>query len=173
LYGKSEVRRLGRLRALFPDVPLVLEVRHESWFSLPALDTIRGLSFSLAYTDLPAAWNHPPDWHAPTGPIGYLRLHGRNSETWFRRDAGRDEKYDYLYTRHELEGVVARTRRLSVEHDDVTVVTNNHFAGQAVANAIEILAMLREEPVLAPAEIVDAFPHLKSITRIEGQRTLF
>ncbi len=173
LYGKVEVRRLGRLRALFPDVALVLEVRHESWFSAPALDTIRGISFSLAHTDLPAAWNHPPDWHAPTGSVGYLRLHGRNGDAWFRKDAGRDEKYDYLYTRHELEGIVAKVRRLAVDHDDVTVVTNNHFAGQAVANAIELLAMLRDERVLAPAELVEAFPHLRSIARIEGQQTLF
>jgi uncharacterized protein YecE (DUF72 family) len=173
LYGKAEVRRLGRLRALFPHVPLVLEVRHQSWFSLPAVDTVRGLSYSLAHTDQPAAWNHPPDWHPSTGPIGYLRLHGRNSETWFRRDAGRDEKYDYLYSRHEIEGLVAKVHRLAAEHDDVTVVTNNHFAGQAVANAIELLALIRGEHVLAPVDLVDAYPRLKSITRVEGQQSLF
>lgn len=173
LYGQAEVRRLGQLRALFPHVPLVLELRHHSWFSPPALDTVRGLSYSLAHTDQPAAWNHPPEWHGSTGPIGYLRLHGRNSATWFRRDAGRDEKYDYLYSRHELEGLVAKVHRLATEHDDVTVVTNNHFAGQAVANAIELLALIRGEQVLAPVEIVEAYPRLRSITRVEGQQRLF
>lgn len=173
LYGKSEVRRLGRLRALFPEISLVLEVRHHSWFSPPALDTIRGLSFSLAYTDLPPAWNHPPEWHVPTGSVGYLRLHGRNSQHWFRRQSGRDERYDYLYSRAELEGLVAKVRRLAIEHDEVAVVTNNHFAGQAVANAIEILALLRNEPVLAPAELVEAYPRLKPIVRVEGQQRLF
>jgi uncharacterized protein YecE (DUF72 family) len=173
LYGKAEVRRLGRLRALFPHVPLVLEVRHQSWFSLPALDTIRGLSYSLAHTDQPAAWNHPPDWHASTGPIGYLRLHGRNDATWFRKDAGRDEKYDYLYSRDELAGLVAKVHRLAAEHGEVTVVTNNHFAGQAVANAIELLALIRGEPVLAPTDLVEAYPRLKSIVRADGQQKLF
>lgn len=173
LYGKAEVRRLGRLRSLFPQVPLVLEVRHQSWFSLPALDTIRGLSYSLAHTDQPAAWNHPPDWHASTGPIGYLRLHGRNDETWFRHGAGRDEKYDYLYSRNELAELVAKVHRLATEHAEVTVVTNNHFAGQAVANAIELLALIRGEQVLAPVELVETYPRLKSIVRADGQQSLF
>ena len=34
LHGKSEVRRLGRLRALFPDVPLVLDLT-EAWRADP------------------------------------------------------------------------------------------------------------------------------------------
>lgn len=173
LYGKDEVRRLGRLRSLFPGFSLVLEVRHHSWYSPPALDTIRGLSYSLAHTDLPAAWNHPPEWHVSTGPIGYLRLHGRNSKSWFRRGVGRDEKYDYLYSTVELEGLVQKARRLGDEHDEVIVIANNHFAGQAFANAIEFLALLRNEAVPAPPEIVEAYPHLRPIVHIEGQQRLF
>ena len=53
------------------------------------------------------------------------------------------------------------------------VVTNNHFSGKAVANGIEILFHLRHEPVLAPLELVEVFPHLRNMTRIEGQQRLF
>ena len=173
LFGQTEVRRLGRLKGLFHDIPLVLEVRHTSWFAPPALDTIRGLSYSLAYVDLPPAWNHPPDWHAPTGPIGYLRLHGRNAQQWFRKDAERDDKYDYLYSRAELEELQRKAERIATRHEESAVITNNHFAGKAVANAIEILSLLRREPVPAPPEIVETFPHLRSLTRIEGQQPLF
>ncbi len=172
-FGAEEVRRLGRLKALFPDLPLVLEARHASWFTPPALDTLRGLSYSLAYVDLPPAWNHPPDWHAPTGPIGYLRLHGRNSEQWFRREAERDDKYDYLYGRPEIEVLARKAERIAGEHGETNVVTNNHFAGKAVANAFELLSLLRGEAVPAPGEIVEAFPHLRSQVRIEGQQSLF
>jgi uncharacterized protein YecE (DUF72 family) len=172
-YGAEEVRRLGRLRALFADVPLVLETRHASWFTPPALDAVRGLSYSLAYVDLPPAWNHPPEWHTSTGPIGYLRLHGRNSTQWFRRGAERDDKYDYLYDNAELGALVRKAERISAEHEETSVVTNNHFEGKAVANAFEILSMLSREPVSAPGEIVDAFPHLRAHVRIEGQQNLF
>jgi uncharacterized protein YecE (DUF72 family) len=173
LFGKSEVRRLGRLRSLFADVPLVLEVRHQSWFTPPALDTLRGLNYSLAYIDLPPAWNHPPEWHAPTGTIGYLRLHGQNREQWFRDDTDRDRKYDYLYSSGELAPLAAKAQRLANAHEEVVVITNNHFEGKAVANAIELRALLEGEPVRAPPEIVDAYPSLRAVTRSEGQQRLF
>jgi uncharacterized protein YecE (DUF72 family) len=172
-FGAEEVRRLGRMRSFFSDHRMVLEVRHASWFTPPALDTVRGLSYSLAYIDLPPAWNHPPDWHDPTGPIGYLRLHGRNSAQWFRRGAERDDRYDYLYARPELEGIARKAERIAAVHEETMVVTNNHFEGKAVANALEILSLFRAEPVLAPGEIVESFPHLRDRVRVEGQQSLF
>ncbi len=173
LFGKDEVRRLGRLHAFFPGVPLVLEVRHNSWFTPPARDTLRGLSYSLAYIDLPPAWNHPPEWHEPTGPLGYLRLHGRNSEHWFREESGRDQRYDYLYEPAELEGVARRARRISGTHEDTYVITNNHFGGKAVANAIELAFLLSGEKQHAPEELVQSFPRLAAVVRDEGQGRLF
>ncbi len=173
LHGKSEVRRLGRLRGLFPDLPLVLEVRHQSWFERPAIDQVRGLAYSLAYVDLPSAWNHPPPWHEPTGAIGYLRLHGRNSQEWFRGDAERDDKYDYLYTSRELDELAHKARRIASVHDETAVITNNHFSGQAVANAIDLMFLLQGRPIAAPSEIVESFPHLRERVRIEGQQPLF
>lgn len=173
LHGKSEVRRLGRLRAALDPLPLVLEVRHASWFTPPAVDTIRGLGLSLAHVDLPPAWNHPPPWHEPTGPIGYLRLHGRNAAQWFREGAERDDRYDYLYDPAELADLARRAQRISAEHETTAVVTNNHYRGQAVANALELLHVLRGEPVPAPTEIVESFLRLRGAVRIEGQQPLF
>lgn len=173
LHGKSEVRRLGRLHAMFADLPIVVELRHQSWFTPPALAMLRGLSCSLAYIDLPPAWNHPPPWHEPTGKVGYLRLHGRNSASWFRHDAERDDKYDYLYSRTELDPLVQRARRIASRHDETAVITNNHFSGKAVANAIEILFLLDGKPPLAPLELVQAFPELGPMSRIDGQQPLF
>ena len=172
-FGPEEVRRLGRLRALLSEPPLVLEVRHASWFAPPALDAVRGLGFSLAYVDLPPSWDHPPDWHAPTGSIGYLRLHGRNSTQWFRRGAERDDKYDYLYGESEIESLTRKAQRIASVHDETSVVTNNHFEGKAVANAFEILSALSGRPVTAPGEIVASFPHLLDRVRVEGQQQLF
>jgi uncharacterized protein YecE (DUF72 family) len=172
-HDPAAVRRLGRLRALFDPWPLVLEVRHASWFTPPAVDTVRGLGYSLAHIDLPPAWNHPPDDHPPTGPIGYLRLHGRNASQWFREGAERDDRYDYLYGPEELDGLARRAQRIAADHDTSAVVTNNHFGGQAVANALELLHRLRGGPVGAPPELVEAFPRLAPIARIEGQTRLF
>jgi uncharacterized protein YecE (DUF72 family) len=172
-YGASELRRLSRLHALFGSLPLVLELRHASWFQPPALNAIRGLGCSLAHIDLPAAWNHPPTWFPPVGGIGYLRLHGRNKAAWFDPRAGRDQKYDYLYTEAEVGEIAARTQRIAKEHDETFVITNNHFTGKALVNALQLIARLRGQPTLAPAELAHVYPELSRCTRHGGQQELF
>jgi hypothetical protein len=41
------------------------------------------------------------------------------------------------------------------------VITNNHFRGQAVVNALEIDAALKEKPVPAPEPLFAIYPLLK------------
>jgi hypothetical protein len=40
------------------------------------------------------------------------------------------------------------------------VITNNHFRGQAVVNALEIKSTLNEERVPAPAPLFEKYPSL-------------
>ena len=172
-FEPASVKRLEDLRAAFARVPLVLELRHRSWFEEQALDVIGQLGCSLAAIDLPAAANHPPAEHPTPGPIGYLRLHGRNASTWFSRDAGRDQKYDYLYTPAEIVQVTERARRLAGGHDETFVVTNNHFEGKALANAFELLAALTGKPVKAPRSLIERYPQIVGATLPDGPAELF
>ena len=174
-WGSAARDRLARIEALFASarVPLVLEVRHSSWYAEPALAHVDELGWSLAEIDLPAAPDHPPKAPPLVGPVGYHRLHGRNAATWFARDSGRDAKYDYLYGPAELEEIVRTTRRLATGRDETFVITNNHFSGKAVANALELLAAFSGAAPLAPADLVRAFPRLGPVVRVEGQTTLF
>ena len=134
------------------------------------------LGYSLACIDLPPAADHPPadalEGAAP-GPIGYLRLHGRNARTWFAKGAGRDQRYDYLYDKGEVAELVQRARRLASGTDETFVITNNHFSGKAVANALEIMAGVNGSPPLAPTQLIAAFPRLAESVRPDGQTTLF
>ena len=166
--------RLGRIRHLFEGKSLILEVRHRSWFEKPALNALRGLGYSLASIDLPDAWNHPPAEFDATGPIGYLRLHGRNDKAWFSTSAGRDDKYNYLYSKAEVGQMAYRADALAKNSDATFVVTNNHFQGKAVANAMELRYLLEgREKVAAPASLVHAYPHLAEICVAQGQGRLF
>lgn len=165
--------RLERLAETFGHLALVLELRHRSWFEPDSLDAIAGLGYSLACIDLPAAPEHPPADAPGSGPIGYLRLHGRNQDTWFARGAGRDQRYDYLYDNGEVAEIVRRTKRLASGTDETYVITNNHFGGQAVANALEIMAGVHDERPLAPAQLIAAFPRLAETVRPDGQIPLF
>lgn len=171
--------RLGVARALFGSIPLVVEVRHASFFTPDALAGLASEGFSVAAIDLPPANDHPKLWldadDAPRlpGPIGYLRLHGRNAKHWFRAQAGRDDRYDYLYDFEEVERAVSAAERVAKDRDATFVVTNNHFEGKAVANALEILAGLSDTVPFAPPELIEAYPRLRGRTRAIGQDTLF
>jgi uncharacterized protein YecE (DUF72 family) len=152
---------------------LVFELRHASWYDAASLDRLARTGASLAHIDLPRSKSHPPDWFRPLGRLGYLRLHGRNAAQWFKAGAGRDQRYAYSYAPTELEQLAAKARRLAGEHDQTALVTNNHFEGQAVANALELKALLQGEPVAAPREWVRAFPRLAKLVKATGQGQMF
>ena len=166
-FDRSEPHRnrLARLVELFDAMPLVLELRHRSWFEPQVLERIAAQGLSVAAIDLPFVPDHPPEDAPTVGPIGYLRLHGRNRTQWFARGATRDQRYDYLYAEDELGQLVARARRIASGTDETYVITNNHFGGQAVANAIELRARLEGRDGIAPQVLLDAFPRLRGVAR--------
>lgn len=173
-FGARELRRIDALRRRFDPTPLIVEVRHRSWYQPVALREFAALDgVSLAAIDLPQAADHPPDTHATPGPIGYLRLHGRNSNAWFSRNAGRDQKYDYLYGHDELVVIGARAKELAADGRPTYVITNNHFEGKAVANAMELVAALNGRLASAPERLRRRYPQLARSTRPEGQQELF
>ena len=170
---RASEERLARIAAAFAGHALVLEVRHRSWFDADGLALIAGTGYALAELDLPLEADRPPARTERTGKVAYLRIHGRNSRAWFDPRSGRDRRYDYLYRPEEVAELAQVARRLAQGADETYVITNNHFSGKAVANALEILASLGGERPLAPAELIAAYPHLAPITRREGQETLF
>jgi uncharacterized protein YecE (DUF72 family) len=73
-----------------------------------------------------------------TSQVGYVRLHGRRYDTWFSDDPDTPahERYNYLYSADELEPWIGRIRAISEHTKNIFVVTNNHFQGKAVVNAL-------------------------------------
>ncbi len=173
---RHDAANLGRLADLaehLDRVPLVVELRHRSWFEAGALDRVGALGLSVAWIDLPAAADHPPPDVPRVGPVGYVRLHGRNAAAWFDRRAGRDERYDWLYAPDDLDRIAARVREAAAGGRRTYLVTNNHYGGKAVANALELKGRLAGTPPLAPETVRRAFPRLVEATRLDGQPSLF
>jgi uncharacterized protein YecE (DUF72 family) len=143
------------LRGLFPafaGLPLVLEVRHASWEAPEVLAELGEAGVGLVNVDQPRFRNTLRPGAAVTAPVAYVRVHGRNFRDWFRKGAGRDARYDYLYSAGELWPWAERVREMAAAErlPDVYVVTNNHFRGQAVANAAMLESMIAGHPVEAP-----------------------
>ena len=144
--------RLERLVETFRDWPLAVEVRHGRWNRPEQLAFLRRLGVGFANLDQPVIGESlPPTAHA-TGPLGYVRFHGRNYEHWFGEHESAAQRYDYLYTAAELAPWVERIKALGATDGvtDVYVITNNHFEGKGPANALMIRSMLEGRRIKAP-----------------------
>lgn len=153
-------QRLGWLAERLAPGPLALEVRHRSWLVPDAVRQVQALGYSFVNIDMPSSQTGVYPTALVTGPIGYVRLHGR-SHAWFDRRAGRDDKYDYLYRPWELEKWMRRIEQVRARADETVVITNNHFRGQAVANAVQLRQMLGLPVRPIPEVLQEAFPFLK------------
>ena len=152
---------LGDLRAL----PMALEVRHASWETEEAQLYLQSLDVAVSGVDQPLLGESLRPYRFRAGPAGaYFRLHGRNYRNWFAPDAGRDARYDYLYTPDELSPWADVIKAAASSSERVFVVLNNHFRGQAPANALQLQAMLLGGSLPAPPALRRAFPALNAHT---------
>lgn len=160
--------RIENLAGGLAPMPLVIEVRHGAWMRGDALTFLRDTGLSVAALDQPVIGDSIGPFAYVDGAAGaYVRLHGRNYRNWFAEDAGRDARYDYLYTRAQLAPWVEMVTRAAAG-TSVNVVLNNHFRGQAPANAFEIMAMLADAPVAAPRPLRRAHPRIEDVTVPSG-----
>jgi len=156
-------KHLEAVKRDFGDLPLVVEVRHVSWTSPHAVRFLKDNGLGFADIDQPASRSAVPPMSLVTSPIGYVRLHGRNREAWLKPEAGRDERYNYLYREEELKEWIGRIHEIARASAKTYVFTNNHYRGQAPANALQILSQLRGGPVSVPAPLLKEFPVLSAI----------
>jgi uncharacterized protein YecE (DUF72 family) len=74
----------------------------------------------------------------------------------------------------ELDPWVKRIRAIADQAQNTYVVTNNHYRGQAVVNALQLQFLLRGEKVAAPDSLHAAYPELKKVLKeTPTQETLF
>jgi len=157
---REERAYLNQLCERFQDYPLVVELRHESWNHPRILQTLEDLGVGLCDIDQPLFANSIKPSAEVTSPIGYIRLHGRNYQNWFREEANVVERYDYLYSRDELEPWVERIKQVADKAKQTYVITNNHARGQSLVNAFEVLALLEEKRLPGPAKLIESYPRL-------------
>ncbi len=162
--SKESRKKLARIADEFGGLPLVLEVRDRSWTHPGALAEIGALGFSLCNIDQPQAKDSLAPASLATGPIGYARFHGRNAAAWFDPNAGRDEKYDYLYDKDELDRWLPLIDELRAKTRKTFVIANNHYKGKAAVNALEFRAALFKRRVEVPEPLLEAYPRLSRIS---------
>ena len=155
--GDDERAWLDDVTRALADYPLVIEVRHASWNVPPFYRELAERGIGFVNIDQPLFARSIGPSATATAPVGYVRLHGRNAGDWFREGATVEERYDYLYSADELLPWADRARQVAAVAREVFVVTNNHFQGQAVANAAMLQAMLGGAPASAPPGVAERY----------------
>ena len=159
------VAYLTALLKRFADYPLVVEVRHGTWDSPETLELLRASGVSFCNIDQPIIGRSLMPSAEATSAVGYVRLHGRRYDTWFSDDAKipAHERYNYLYSPEELSPWVSRVRKVGEQARNTFVITNNHFQGKAVVNALQLISILKGSKVKVPEPLRHHYPQLEAI----------
>lgn len=144
----------GLFRA-FAEYPLALEVRHASFQDPAVFAFLEEHQISWVNLDQPLFGDSVKPASTVTGPVAYARFHGRNYEKWFAHQESW-ERYNYLYSAEELAPWTERIEDMARSHDTY-VITNNHFRGQAILNAIDLKRSLGQ-PAPVPPQLEESYP---------------
>lgn len=155
---------LEKILGKFKDYSPVVEFRHQSWETQNLNQFLLDHQAAFVNIDQPVIGNSLALTAHFSSGVSYLRLHGRNYQNWFAKDANAASRYDYLYQLSELENIREKIADIIENSSKIFIMFNNHFRGQAVANAIQFIYLLTEKKVDAPDNLVKHYPQLMSIT---------
>jgi uncharacterized protein YecE (DUF72 family) len=172
----ENLERVKRLAEELRGYPLVAEVRHSSWNDAGAERLFRSLGLGLCNIDQPIIGRSMRPSQRATSPVGYVRLHGRRYDTWFsdNPEIPKYERYNYLYNVEELRPWAERIKHVAARAKSTFVITNNHYEGKGVVNALDLLHLLGHEKVKVPEPLREHYPSLERIADSPAhQGTLF
>ncbi len=156
---------LVHLQSHLPNFPLAVEVRHRSWQQREVREFLQNAGLEFVNIDQPLVSYPMGATRWVTGTKGYLRCHGRHQGAWFEFGEDRGARYDYLYGPEELADLAERAKELMAKALETYVIFNNHPTGQAVANGLELLHILKPNlPPTLPRGLAAAFPRLAKLT---------
>jgi uncharacterized protein YecE (DUF72 family) len=149
----------------FADYPLVVEVRHASWNVEEFFAMLHARGVGFCNIDQPMIGRSMKPMEKATAAIGYVRLHGQRYDTWFSDDPNvpSSERYNYLYSPEELETWATRIRHVANHAETTYVITNNHYEGKGVVNALELIHLLGGKKLKIPETLRCHYPRLDAI----------
>ncbi len=138
-YSGENLNYLKRAIDLLYGQDVIVEFRHRAWVREEVIDLLKQMGVIYCSVDEPALDNLLEPEVFRTADTGYIRFHGRNSQTWW---SGGGERYDYLYNEKELGEWKRRIDKLKKETKKIYILFNNCHHGQAVKNAKMMMNIL-------------------------------
>lgn len=144
---RSNMEYLAGLQDRLPQYKPAIEFRNALWYDAThrseTFDLLERLGLSLVIADEPQGFmSSIPPVAETTTDIAVIRFHGRNGNAWEKKGITAAERFNYLYTKEELEQWVPRIASLGNCVDQFHILFNNCFGDKAVTNAKQMSAML-------------------------------
>ena len=154
-YTKENRIYLAKLIDEFQGYPVVIEFRHREWVRESVFEGLVQRKASIAFCDMPQLKSLPNAdlddslYSSIMGPIAYIRLHGRNANTWYAQDPASSAertnpsaRYLYDYSDEELAQFVPGISRIKDKGKLIQVYFNNHPNGNGAKNAKKLKDMV-------------------------------
>ncbi len=140
---------LAKLIAAFKGYPVMIEFRHSEWLRESVFCGLEERGTGLVYCDMPQL-KYLPDGKTEgtpfVGPNAYIRLHGRNADTWYScaDSPNGSARYAYDYSDEELGEFVPVVAKAVDEGRRVQAFFNNHPNGSGARNAKKFAELVRK-----------------------------
>ncbi len=132
------------VREGLPDYPVVVEFRNSAWVTEETFALLESHNLGFCCVDEPNLKGLMPSMVHATGPVAYVRFHGRNAERWWQHEHAW-ERYDYTYEEPELAEWIPKLRALDSAAPLTLVYANNHYRGQSVDTLRKLETLLVSE----------------------------
>ena len=167
-FNPERLAYLAKLADAFEGERVCIELRHRSWDRADADATLQERNVCLVNSDLPRLAHHMPLRAHASKELAYVRLMGRNAETWNHPERG--DRYWYHYSEAELRDILQRIATIQPVPQRTFVVFHNDPNAHSPANGFQLRHLMKaEERPLAPAGLVKRFPELEGSTRVENK----
>jgi uncharacterized protein YecE (DUF72 family) len=132
------------------ELPIAVEFRHGSWFNEKNAErTIRFLQdnkIPYVAVDEPQGFKSsvPPVIFPTNDELAVFRFHGRNKDSWEKKDIPPSERFRYLYDEDELADWTPKIATVARQTKQTHVVYNNCYSNYGTTNAREAARLLAE-----------------------------
>jgi uncharacterized protein YecE (DUF72 family) len=138
---RENVDYLKHFRERLPDLPIVVEFRNAQWLNDKTFAFLREHKTGFCCVDEPRLKGLLPPIAEATSQVAYVRFHGRNAAKWWEH-AQAYERYDYTYSKAELEEWTPKIQKLNQLAETVFVFANNHYRAQGIDTARQLRLLL-------------------------------
>lgn len=142
-FKPSNLAYLKYLREALSIKPLFIEFRDISWLNPEVKQFLLNQNLNFVAVDQPLIKGLIPPVIFPIKEAAYVRFHGRNAAKWYNYQQTY-QRYDYLYTKEELQDWVPRIEALAKRSKACFIAFNNHYQGQSFKNALMMMELLAD-----------------------------